>query len=103
MRRHLAGLAVVLAIAGAVTLHHSGLAHADPHHGGLTAVAELCLTALIAVGAAVVAGGMSWIALRPWRPATAPVPAARSIMAAAPQPRARAGPPLVLLFCSLRH
>ena len=52
-RRHTATLLSVLMLAALVAVHHSAIAGAGMHHGGMGTVIQLCLGVLTAVGGAV--------------------------------------------------
>ncbi|MEJ7797530.1 MAG: hypothetical protein WKF42_03450 [Solirubrobacteraceae bacterium] len=84
-RRHLAAFAVVLALAGAVAVHHTPF-----DHMGMGAAMALCLAVLPAVAVAVArvlgalfSGPRSWLALA-WAPSR--------LLVAPPLPRARSSP-----------
>lgn len=53
LRRHAAGVLVVLALGGAIAVHHNGMAMSELDHAGMGAVIELCVGVFTAVGAAV--------------------------------------------------
>ena len=101
LHRRVVGVAIVFALASAVTIHHSGVTMGDMHHDGMSSVVELCLTALVAVGATVVAVVLGMIGLGRWRILQFRLPTPLGGWGAAPEPRVRAGPPLILLLCSL--
>lgn len=102
-RRRLTVVAVVLTIAGLISVHHGGLP-VDAHHGiGMNAVAELCLGVLTAVGAALAAVGSAILALGPRRPALATSGCAAQPAPPVPQARARHGPELLSLLCVSRR
>lgn len=103
-RRHAAVLAVVTVCAAAIAVHHMGVTSTDAHHDmGLHDTVELCLAAMTAVGAAVIAVALALIALGRWRPPLRVVAAAPSPIACGPHPSARAGPALLLLLSVSRR
>ena len=99
----MAVVAVVL-FSAAVAMHHTDLSPADsPHHTGMGEVAEMCLAAFTAVGAAVVAVTVGLVVLGRWRPPLILGPTSVPVAARVPAARARAGPPLLLLLCVSRR
>jgi hypothetical protein len=104
LRRHAAGVAVLLAVAGAVVAHHSDVGMGAMHDDGMgMAVAVMCLGVFAAVGAAVVAVAIGLLALGRWRPPLLLAPLTTTAWFLAPEPRARAGPALLALLCVLRR
>jgi hypothetical protein len=105
LRRNGAALATVLAIGGAVAVHHSDLAIGAMHHdaGGMGATLELCLGVFGAVGAGVAAVAIGLMALARWRPPRLLGAVALSHAVAAPEPRARPGPSVLSLLCVRRR
>ena len=93
---------LILAFAGAVVVHHSGIAVDAMHHDGMAVVAELCLSTLVVVGTGAVALLIGRATRRWCRPRQLWTRIAE-IVPAVPVPRARPGPPLVLVLCSLRR
>jgi hypothetical protein len=55
LRRHAAGVLIVLALGAIIGVHHSEPAAGDMHHDGMGTVVELCLGVFTAVGVAVAA------------------------------------------------
>ncbi len=104
LRRHAAGLLLVIAVAGAVVAHHSDFAPDGLHHDMALSAVELCVGAFTAVGAAVAAVSLGSIALGRW-PTPAPLaPTARiALHGGGPTPLARAGPSLLPLVCVWRR
>ena len=103
-RGHLAALALVLALGGAITLHHTGVGAVDAHRGMDAAlVVETCLGAFAAVGAAVVAVAFGLVALGRWRPPADRLPVGVVTAVRGPEPRARPGPALLCLLCIRRR
>ena len=102
-RRHAAALALMLALVGAVAVHHAAPAFDDPQHGpGLPAAAEMCLGVFTAAVAFVVALGI--IAVDRFAPAMSLTPSGPLLRAARPpELRARAGPGLRSLLCISRR
>jgi hypothetical protein len=97
LRRHAVGLLLVFALGGAIAAHHSGMGPGDMHHGGMSAVAEMCVGAFTAVGATIAACAMGLLALGRWPTQQVLMPAG-VLTSVAPSPYpARAGPPLPLL------
>lgn len=99
-RRHAAALALMLALVGAVAVHHAAPAIGDAQHGpGIAAVAEMCL----GVFTAAVVVGLGPVAVGRCRPAM-PLAAIGTLCAfPPPEPRARAGPALLELHCVSRR
>lgn len=99
-RRHVAALVLMLALVGAVAVHHAAPAIGDAQHGpGMAAVAGMCLgvfTAAVAVGLALVAVGRCRRAMP--LASIGPLCAARR-----PEPRSRAGPTMLVLLCISRR
>lgn len=95
---------VVVLFSATVAMHHTDLSAADsPHDTGMSAVAEMCLAAFTAVGAAAIAVVVGFVALGRWRPPLL-LGAASVLLAPRVSPaRARAGPPLLLLLCVSRR
>jgi hypothetical protein len=103
LRRHAAGLLLVFALGGAVAAHHSGMGAGDMHHGGMSAVAEMCVGAFTAVGATIAACAIGLVALGRWPTPQVLAPAGvLTAVPAAPHP-ARAGPPPLPLLCVWRR
>lgn len=100
-RRHLALISVVVALAGAIVVHHSVMADSSMGHG-MGAVAQICLGVFAAVGAAVLAIAIGILALGPRRALL--VPALRALPGVrGPIARARDGPALLVLLCVCRR
>jgi hypothetical protein len=103
LRRHAAGLLLVLALGGAIAAHHSGMGMGDMHHGSMGAVVELCVGTFTAIGAAVAAVAMGLLALGRWPTPLILIPGG-VLMSAPPAPYpARAGPPPLSLLCVWRR
>ena len=105
-RRRLAALGVVLICALAISVHHSGMAMSHGHDEmgmGVPAVAEMCLAAFTAVGAAIVFVALGAWGLGRWRPRPLLTPTSVPFAADAPLARARGGPGLLLLLCVSRR
>ena len=103
-RRHGAALLAVLAVGGAVAVHHSGFAMDGMHHdAGVGAAIELCVGVFVAVGATVLAAAIGLLALGRWRPQAALDAVGLSRASARPEPRARAGPALLSQLCISRR
>lgn len=102
--RRLAGLLALFAVIGTIGVHHSGVAMGNMHHEGMGPdVLELCLGALSAIGATVMAVAVGILALGRWRvPTLGPLNAA-FVARRPPLARARAGPPLLALLCVRRR
>ena len=75
LRHHAAGMLIILALAGAIAVHHAGVSLQDTHHDGMTAAIELCLGMFTAVGATVAALALGVLALARWRTPLAVGPA----------------------------
>lgn len=103
-RHHAAALAILLALVGVVAVHHGAPAMSNAHHGSdMVALAEMCLGVFTAVGAAVVAFALGFLALGRWRPEMLHCTPGVLEHARAPQPRTRAGPALLVLLCVSRR
>jgi hypothetical protein len=105
-RHRLTALAAVLVCAMAISAHHSGMAVSHGHDEtgtGTAAVAEMCLAAFTAVGAAIVAVALGAWALGRWHPRPPMPPASPAFAIEAPLARARGGPELLLLLCVSRR
>jgi len=103
MRRHAAVLSLMLALAGAVSVHHAAPAMSDAHHGSDMVVMAVCLGVFAAVSTAIVAVALGLIALGRWQPVSMLAPAGVSRSTRPPEPRARAGPALLVLLCVSRR
>jgi hypothetical protein len=103
LRRHTAGVLVVLALGAIIAVHHSALASGDMHHAGMGTVIELCLGVFTAVGVAVAAGalGLRWVGRRD-TPARA-LPLGVRLVARRLTLEPRAGPPGQPLLCVWRR
>ena len=102
--RHRSAAAIVLAIGIALTIHHSTPAGGHiQHDGGFAPAVEMCLGAFVAVGTAVAAIALGFIALGQWRPSARLAPSALWSALPAPEPRARAGPALLSVLCVSRR
>jgi len=102
-RRHLALVALLLVLGGAVAVHHMAPSMSGMHQGSQTAaVAELCLAVFTAVGAAVAAAVLGFVALGRRRPMMLRVPESVPPRLRPPEPRARGGPALLVLLCVSR-
>jgi hypothetical protein len=100
LRRDVALVALMLALGGAVAVHHGAPAMVGDHHGMDIGVVELCVAAFSAVGAAVVAIALGLVALGRWRPPTTSSPVALVLASSLPLPRSRAGPAFLCVFRS---
>jgi len=99
----MAVVAAVLALAGLIAVHHSGMATGDTHHEGMSAAVEMCLGVLGGIGAAVVAVAIGLVALGRWRPPLTLSPVRAAPLVAGALVRARAGPELLSLLCVTRR
>ena len=102
LRRHAAGVLVVLALGAIVALHHSGMAAGDMHHSGMGMVVELCLGVFTAVGATVAAIAIGLRSLGRWRPRRV-LPAGARIVSRHQTVEPRAGPPPQPFLCVWRR
>jgi hypothetical protein len=93
VRRHAAGVLLAIALSGAITAHHSGIAIGEMHHDGMNAAIEMCVGAFVAVGAAVAIG---ILALGRWPTLIDLAPANALMHPRTCAPAARAGPRLRL-------
>lgn len=96
LRRHLAGLLLLLALGGAIAAHHSGIGMSDMHHDGMSAAVEMCVGAFVAVGTAVAAVAIGILALGRWLSVIELLPTGSRTPAGARAREARAGPPPLL-------
>lgn len=106
LRRHAAGLLAVLLLAAVVVVHHAepSMSEAGGHHdSGDMAAMEMCLGALVAVGAAVALVGLGSFALGRWKPVRLLAPVGLAATIDVPQAVSRAGPPLLELLCVSRR
>lgn len=93
LRRGLLAAAALLALTGAVVAHHGVPVLGAEHHGmEMIDVAEICLAAFTAVGAAVAALAVAAPRLRAWLPLAYAAPATLPAVRRGPRPRCRAGP-----------
>ena len=103
LRRHAAGVLIVLALGALIAVHHSELAAADMDHGGMGMVVELCLGVVAAVGVAVAAVAIALHWVRRWggplRLLRIAVPIVRRRLTLEP----RAGPSPQALLCIWRR
>jgi apolipoprotein N-acyltransferase len=92
----------VLAVAFVIVAHHSSVGMDMHQDAGMSTVAQMCLGVLTAVGAALVAVGLTVLALGRWRP-TLILRAAGAMRApVVPVARARHGPAAVAVLCVSR-
>ena len=101
-RRQVAGLLLVVAVAGMVAFHHSGTGVAHVEHDGMTAVVELCVGAFTAVGTAIAAVTLGVLALGRWPTQLGRFPGGGLAVATSRAPGARAGPRLLSELCVWR-
>ena len=93
-------VAAVLLAGTLLGFHHTDVAAGQPHPGmDMGAVAEMCVAALTAAGAAVLVVAVGLIALGRWRPPLLMRADGARHAVRAPLSRARAGPGLLLLLC----
>lgn len=102
-RRDLAVIATVLAIAGLLALHHSGLLTDMQHHAGMGSVMQMCLVVFTTAAATLVAAATVLGARRLWHLAIKLLPAGDLPAPAVPVARARHGPAAVSLLCVSRR
>ena len=94
----------MLALGVGICVHHSGFVVGDMHdRHGMSAAIELCLGVMTAIGTAVMAIAFGVLALGRWRSTPALNPVGLGLQARAPDPRVRAGPPLLCLLCVSRR
>lgn len=103
LRRHAAGLLLVLALAAAIVVHHGAISLDGVHHDGTAAAVEMCLGVFTAVGAAVAAIALGVLALGRWRTPLALLPVGALRRAGTRAPEARAGPPPLAQLCVWRR
>jgi hypothetical protein len=103
--RHAAGLLLVLALGGAIAVHHGVMGLDGMHHDGMGATVEMCLGVFTAVGAAVAAVALGVLALGRWRTPLTLLPAGALTVRLAGRrgPEARAGPPPLSRLCVWRR
>jgi hypothetical protein len=101
-RRRLTVIAAILALAGAVAVHHSLM---DMHQldAGMGAVVEMCLGVFTAVGATLVLGGWAILPLDRWGPGRMLLAAGALRAPPVPVARARHGPAAVCVLCVSRR
>jgi hypothetical protein len=101
LRRHAAGVLIVLALGAIIAVHHAEPA-GDMHHGGMGTIVELCLGVFTAVGVAVaaIAIALGWLGrrIRPRRLLLTNVNLVGRRLPLEP----RAGPPPQQLLCIWR-
>ena len=105
-RRRLTALGAILVCALAISVHHNGMATSHGHGEmgvSVPAVAEMCLAAFTAVGAAIVLVALGAWALGRWRPRLFLAPTSVLLAADAPLAQARGGPELLRLLCVSRR
>jgi hypothetical protein len=103
MRRHAAGVLIVLALGALIAVHHSDLAMSDMQHGGIGAVVELCLGVVTAVGVAVAAVAVALHSLGRWGRPLRLLPIAAPIVRRRVTLEPRAGPSPQALLCIWRR
>jgi hypothetical protein len=96
-------LFAVIALSGAIAMHHSVVSPSDMHHGGgMAAAVELCL-GVMAAGAAAVAVAIGVVGLGRWRPPQILAGDGLAVAIGSPVPRMRAGPAFLSLLCVRRR
>lgn len=96
-------IAAVLALAGLIAAHHSGMLMDMQHHeGGMAAVVEMCLGVATAVGATLLAAGLSVVALARRHPQLALLATGVVRTPDVPDARTRHGPATVSVLCVSR-
>jgi hypothetical protein len=106
MRRHrrdVAVIATVLAIAGLLAVHHSGLLMNIHQHDRMGTVIQMCLAVFTTAGASLVAAATVLGTRRLWHLAIKLLPAGALPAPAVPVARARHGPAAVSLLCVSRR
>jgi hypothetical protein len=103
MRRHAAGVLIVLALGALIAVHHSEPAMGDMHHGGMGPVVELCLGVVTAVGIAVAAVAIARHSVGGWGKPRRLLPVAASIVRRRVTLEPRAGPSPQALLCIWRR
>jgi len=97
-RRDLALLAAIVTLSSLIAVHHSGgLLEMD--HGGIGAVAEMCLGVFTAAGVVLAAGAAVAVLKRKWAMHAAGAGAVMRV----PVARARHGPAVVCILCVSRR
>ena len=99
------GIAVVLVLAAVVFMHHGSAMDETGQHDGMGAalVMQVCVAAMVALGASVVAVAIGLIPLRRWRPVDRRLPRPRFIACDIARAQARAGPANLFRICVLRR
>jgi hypothetical protein len=100
LRRHGAAMLAVLAIGGAIAVHHSDFAMGGMDHHGVGAALELCLGVFAMVGAGVAAVAIGLVSLGRWRPVRALAPAGLARRSSGPAGAAGPAVPLAALRSS---
>jgi hypothetical protein len=105
LRRHTAGVLVVLALGATIAVHHSAIAGAGMHHDGMRmgAVIELCLGVFTAVGVAVAAVALGVRRLGRWDVPARLLPRGVRLVTPRLTREPRAGPPAQPLLCVWRR
>lgn len=103
-RHHAALAALFVALIAVLGLHHGAPTIGAAHHDSeVVAVTEMCVGVFTAIGAVVVAVGLTLIAFGRRRPAILHHPRGVLRTARLPFPRVRAGPTLLVLLCVSRR
>jgi hypothetical protein len=103
-RRDLAVIATVLAIAGLLALHHSGLLTDDmQRHAGMGTVVQMCLGVVTALGTVVLAAALAVGARGRAQLTPRLLPAGALSARVVPVTRARHGPAAVSCLCVSRR
>lgn len=102
-RRDLALIAALLALGGAIAVHHSGAFVDVQHHIGVNAAVEMCLAVFTAVGVALVTAAVAGRGFGGWRPALQRHATAALTVPGVPVARARHGPAAVSVLCVSRR
>jgi hypothetical protein len=103
LRRHAAGVLIVLTLGALIAVHHSELASSGTDHGGMGMVVELCLGVVTAVGVAVAAVAIALHSVGRWGRPLRLLPIAVPIVRRRLTPEPRAGPSPQSLLCIWRR
>jgi hypothetical protein len=103
LRRHAAGVLIVLTLGAIIGVHHSALASGEMHHGGMGAVVELCLGVFSAVGAAAAAVAIALRSIGRWSSPLGLLPIGVPTIRRRLTLEPRAGPSPQALLCIWRH
>ena len=103
LRRHTAGVLVVLALGAIIAVHHTAVTSGEMQHAGMGTAIELCLGVFTAVGVAVAAISLGLHSLGRWDTPPRLLPLGLLVAVRRLTLEPRAGPPGQPLLCVWRH